>query len=61
MPRMRQPNEGDRKTGLVCRKCGCQHFITIWVGHRPDGMVIRKKECRYCGKPITTKEEAVEG
>ena len=48
-PQMRHP-------GLVCRHCGCRHFLTVYT--RPRGeTIVRRKRCRHCGHPITTREK----
>lgn len=40
--------------GLRCPKCGCGHFRVIYARAKADGRIIRRRECRYCGKRITT-------
>lgn len=45
--------------GLVCRGCGCQHFRVVYVKHRSGGVVIRRRECRHCGRRTTTREQQV--
>ena len=42
-------------TGLVCRACGCRHFRVIYLKRLP-GALLRRRECRHCGKRITTRE-----
>ncbi len=42
-------------TGLVCRACGCRHFRVIYLKRLP-GALMRRRECRNCGKRITTRE-----
>ena len=42
-------------TGLVCRACGCRHFRVIYLKRMP-GSLMRRRECRNCGKRITTRE-----
>ena len=42
--------------GLVCRHCGCRHFLTVYTRRRNDG-IIRRKRCRNCGQAITTREK----
>jgi len=42
--------------GLECPKCGCKHFRVIYT--RPKkGQIIRRKECRYCGWRVLTREQ----
>jgi len=45
-----------RTQGLVCRQCGCRHFLTIYTRPRGDG-IVRRKRCRNCGKAIMTREK----
>ena len=45
-----------QKLGLVCRGCACQHFRVVYVKHRPGGVVIRRRECRHCGRRALTRE-----
>lgn len=47
-----------RNQGLVCSQCGCRHFLTVYTRPRGDG-IVRRKRCRNCGKPITTREKIV--
>jgi len=44
--------------GLVCRCCGCRHFVTVYTRPRHDG-IVRRKRCRNCGQAITTREKIV--
>jgi len=44
--------------GLVCRHCGCRHFVTVYTRPRHNG-IIRRKRCRNCGQAITTRERIV--
>jgi len=44
-----------RHPGLVCRQCGCRHFLTVYT--RPRGeTIVRRKRCRNCGCHILTRE-----
>lgn len=43
--------------GLVCRACGCRHFRVVYLKRLP-GALLRRRECRHCGKRITTRETA---
>jgi len=40
--------------GLRCPKCGCQHFRVIYTRSTWGGRIMRRRECRHCGKRITT-------
>ena len=57
MPRVRRvlPTEKDQPLGLVCRVCGCQHFRVIYL-KRIAGAIVRRRECRYCGRRVSTRE-----
>jgi len=44
--------------GLMCRGCGCRHFYVVCTRRAPGGRPIRQRECRHCGKRVTTREEA---
>lgn len=48
------PEEEPR--GLVCRRCGCQHFIVVYTRPAPRGRIRRRRECRNCRTRITTTE-----
>ena len=59
-----EPSEGRKKwppdqdkRGLECRYCGCKHFRVIYTRRGWGGKLIRRRECRYCGKRITTWEQ----
>jgi transcriptional regulator NrdR family protein len=51
-----QPDE-DR--GLVCPRCGCRHFYVVYTRPRPRGEILRRRECRHCGRRIITIESQV--
>ena len=57
-----QANQKDRKAadqkGLVCRHCGCRHFRVVYTRRAWGGRIMRRRECRYCGKRMTTREKA---
>jgi len=56
-----QANQKDRKAayqkGLVCRHCGCRHFRVIYTRRAWGGRIMRRRECRYCGRRMTTYEQ----
>jgi hypothetical protein len=43
--------------GLVCRQCGCKHFRVIYTRPAWGGRLVRRRECRHCGKRFTTWEK----
>ena len=60
MPRVKQSEEvvAGQKVGLICRTCGCQHFRVVYLKRLLGGVLMRRRECRHCGKRITTREKA---
>jgi hypothetical protein len=44
--------------GLECSNCGCRHFWTK-DKRNEDGYIRRRRECRNCGKRVTTTERIV--
>lgn len=43
--------------GLECRKCGCRHFEVVYTRPIARGKILRRRECRHCGRRITTTEK----
>ena len=41
--------------GIVCSKCGCQHFFVVYTRPIPGG-IRRSRQCRNCGKRVITTE-----
>ena len=56
-PKSTPPKESSR--GLECRYCGCRHFRVIYTRRGWGGKLIRRRECRHCGKRMTTWERPV--
>jgi hypothetical protein len=52
------PEAGPR-VGLECPRCGCQHFEVVYTRPLWGGRVQRRRECRHCGRRLTTIERAV--
>jgi len=46
----------DNARGLACRHCGCGHFRVIYSRPMREKQIIRRRECRHCGKRMTTLE-----
>jgi len=42
--------------GLDCPRCGCRHFRVIYTRAAWGGRIVRRRECRHCGRRITTSE-----
>lgn len=51
------PTQGKR--GLECRYCGCRHFRVIYTRRGCGGKLIRRRDCRHCGKRMTTCEHPI--
>jgi len=52
----RKPAE---KRGLECPRCGCRHFRVLYTRRAIGGRILRRRECRHCGRRVTTYETAV--
>lgn len=42
--------------GLVCPGCGCSHFWVLYTRRTFGGRLLRRRECRHCGRRVTTYE-----
>lgn len=42
------------KRGLECRYRGYKHFRVIYTRPKWGGRIMRRRECRHCGKRVTT-------
>lgn len=49
-------NDTVPKLGIECPRCGCRHFEVIYTRAASGGRIIRRRECRHCGRRITTQE-----
>lgn len=60
MPRVKQtiPAREGEQLGLVCRHCGCAHHRVVYLKRLPGGAVLRRRECRHCGRRFSTREQA---
>jgi transcriptional regulator NrdR family protein len=45
--------------GLRCRYCGCGHFHVVYTRPAFGGKLVRRRECRHCGRRITTWERVI--
>lgn len=43
--------------GLACRGCGCRHFYVVYTRRAPGGRLTRRRQCRNCGRRMTTIEQ----
>lgn len=55
MIRKRQSSEA----GLVCRRCGCRDFRVVKTRKLRPNWITRRRQCRHCGRRITTQEREV--
>ncbi len=53
---VKKPQSGTR--GLECPRCGCRHLFVIWTRRRGD-RVLRRRECRHCGRRVVTSERVI--
>ncbi len=51
-----RPKREPEPRGILCPKCRCGHFEVIYTRRIPGGAIRRRRECRYCGKRVTTTE-----
>lgn len=42
--------------GIACPRCGCQQLRTTKTMRVREGMIRRYRECRHCGRTMTTHE-----
>lgn len=49
--------EAPPRRGLACRQCGCAHFRVLYTRGALGGRILRRRECRHCGKRMTTYEQ----
>jgi hypothetical protein len=50
-------DDPDEKRGLECRHCGCKHFRVVYTRPTWGGRIMRRRECRNCGRRMTTWEK----
>lgn len=44
--------------GLECRACGCREFRVVYTRKTWGNRILRRRECRHCGRRMTTWEKA---
>jgi transcriptional regulator NrdR family protein len=57
-----EPSKGAASTperGLVCPKCGRRHFFVVYTRRAAGEKLVRRRECRHCGRRITTWERLI--
>lgn len=45
--------------GIQCPACGCRHFFVIYTRRGAGEKLVRRRECRHCGRRITTWEHVI--
>jgi len=45
--------------GLTCPKCGCSHFEVVYTRSAIGGKIVRRRQCRHCGRRVLTCERIV--
>ncbi|MBN1846105.1 MAG: hypothetical protein JW810_10510 [Sedimentisphaerales bacterium] len=45
--------------GLECSTCGCRHFRVLYTRRAWGGRLVRRRQCRHCGKRIITWEKQI--
>ncbi len=56
MPQPTDNQAPSQKRGLQCPHCGCAHFRVLYTRPALGCRILRRRECRYCGRRITTYE-----
>jgi len=54
------PAAQERRRGLECPRCGCRHFHVLYTRAAIGGRILRRRECRHCGRRLTTYEKGDE-
>ena len=49
------------RRGLECPRCGCGHFRVLYTRRALGGRMLRRRECRHCGRRMTTYESCPGG
>lgn len=53
-----RPNEQKAdELGIECPECGCRHFSVLRTRPASKNRLMRRRECRHCGRRITTYEK----
>ena len=55
----KKPSKPQEKRGLQCPRCGCGHFFVLYTRRARGGRLLRRRQCRHCGRRVTTYEETV--
>jgi len=55
-PRPTWPAPREPAVGIECPACGCRHFHVLYTRAFTEGRILRRRECRYCGRRLSTVE-----
>lgn len=44
--------------GIRCPACGCGHFRVVYTRKTVGQRIVRRRECRHCGRRLSTIEQA---
>ena len=50
-------DDAKKTRGIECQHCGCKHFRVIYTRPAWGGRILRRHECRHCGRRMTTSEQ----
>ena len=53
------PAGPETHVGLRCQRCGHQKFHVVYTRRAAGSKVVRRRECRHCGRRFTTWERAI--
>jgi len=56
LPATTSAAQGPRR-GLECPRWGCRHFHVLYTRAAIGGRILRRRECRHCGRRVTTWEK----
>ena len=56
---MTDDHQQEEDRGIECPACGCRHFHVLYTRPTPSGRIQRRRECRNCGRRLTTVEHVV--
>jgi len=51
-------DDQSKPRGIECPKCECRHFFVVETRRGP-ACIIRRRECRNCGRRVTTTERVI--
>jgi transcriptional regulator NrdR family protein len=49
----------EERRGIECPRCGCKHFRVLYTRRALGGRILRRRECRHCGRRVTTYEQTL--